>query len=179
MILWGHSSLFLHFISVCGPCRPSNSSHDFLRDLLKENFQPFSVINKHNKPALRWIFLNVHQLLFALERNEHFIFMIQETVYIIHLFYLKEANVYAILYERKQVCLHGRRSFSVAGRGWMLVPYWSIDFAKKLRGSVVCSLQLRQGSSETVVTWTSAQLDGTDTVSFMRSTWYSDNLMVY
>jgi hypothetical protein len=61
----------------------------------------------------------------------------------------------------------------------MLVPYWSIDFAKKLRGSVVCSLQLRQGSSETVVTWTSAQLDGTDTVSFMRSTWYSDNLMVY
>jgi hypothetical protein len=42
--------------------------------------------------------------------------MIQETVYIIYLFYLKEADVYTILYERKQVFLHGRRSFSVAGK---------------------------------------------------------------
>jgi hypothetical protein len=89
--------------------------------------------------------------------------------------YMK-GNKFACM-DEEVLALPGRQRGGGAGC-WFLIDLSTLQ--RNSVGAVVCSLQLRQGLSEMVVTWTSAPLEGIDIVSFMsRSPWSSDNLMVY
>jgi hypothetical protein len=90
--------------------------------------------------------------------------------------YYMKGNKFACM-DEEVLALPGRQRDGGVGC-WFLIDLSTLQ--RNSVGPVVCSLQLRQGLSETMVTWTSAPLDGTDIMSFMsRSTWFSDNLMVH
>lgn len=71
--------------------------------------------------------------------------------------YYMKGNKFSCM-DEEVLALPGRQRGGGAGC-WFLIDLSTLQ--RNSVGAVVCSLQLRQGLSETVMTWTSAQLDGT------------------